>query len=106
MGQQCCSGVCTPRDDPANCGVCGIACTNNRVCLSVPNPGGMNQHVCTCEADAECMGYGSDAWCVDVGLPTSGLCSCACVNGSSPCSGQCATGSCYDTGQYGSCEYP
>lgn len=105
MDGQCCSGICTSRDDTSNCGVCGVVCDANANCAGFMTQSGQMQYACGCLTDDMCASYGSGGSCAGVSLPF-GLCRCECPVGTSPCQGECPSGSCYSNATFGYCGYP
>lgn len=104
MGQQCCSGVCTAKDDPQNCNVCGYRCGANAMCTSFLAGDSTQQYACSCGEHTDCLlNYGPSAGCV----PTpqgNNICVCDCPF--NDCTAQCdAPGTCYQTNGLNYCAY-
>jgi hypothetical protein len=99
---QCCSGTCTPKNDPANCNVCGFTCTQGQGCTPFIAGDGSMQWACECREPSDCRPYyGMSPECLNAG-PIS-LCSCQCPQGD--CTGQCSAGSCYISPPLNYCGY-
>jgi hypothetical protein len=101
-GAQCCSGACTQLNDPANCNVCGLACSQGQACSAIIATDGTPQWACECAEAGECrQGYGPSADCVGIG--NFNVCVCQCPGGD--CIGECTSGTCHASPGLSYCGY-